>query len=813
MPNYDFIVDVEGKRLVSSFLSTRSTRPGDAVFGDTASVDVRLVEPNSNNASQPWRYVDLTGYSIRVAIGNPGGDPESGNFTLTFGADTTVAIDAASTTLAADIDTALNNLASITTAGGVTVAAVSAGFQVTFDTVGAQALITATTDGLFPSSSAYIYEVLAGDGSTAEIQTITLEVDNAAYVELTTDIAAPTATITEVRTGVTDTVSELQRIQISGDPYLGTYQITIAGEQTEPLGVGSSLTEIGAAISALTSIGAGLATATGNSLDYTVAFDSSLGNIGTATVDTTNLSGSIGKTGSLDLNVNGFLELLGGAAAVNSTLEIVKYNTGSSSSETVLQQAITCRQDVIPDSPASETPFPSYAASSHSHTVSDLTDLASSDVMLTTDTNLTGYGFFIDDDTMAADDAEKVASQSSIKNYVDTQISGLGSVMEFKGSYDANTTDPTDGGIGDSYVVTVAGTGVASFWSTALEIGDLIIQENDPATTEADWVVVSKDFDLSLYQLKPTEGAFVDGDKTKLDAIEAAADVTDEVNVTAALDGATLTAATVAGTDKVLIQDTDGSDELKTATAQSIADLAGAGTANELATTGAAVDVSAAAPPSTGQVLKATSATTATWQAEAGGGLADIVDDASPQLGADLDTNGNAIVTVSNADIELTPNGTGSILQTAYSTTQRNGNFSTAGDAQAVNYVLRCQSTNDTSEEMFLDGSSARMVLSADSTWTFKGSVVARRASTQESASYEFSGTIHYNDENDVAELLSAVTPTVIDEDDATWALTVTADDTNNSLKLSVVGGASSGSINWVAYVQTVQTTNITTYY
>lgn len=44
------------------------------------------------------------------------------------------------------------------------------------------------------------------------------------------------------------------------------------------------------------------------------------------------------------------------------------------------------------------------------------------------------------------------------------------------------------------------------------------------------------------------------------------------------------------------------------------------GAAESLQTTGADVDVAAAAPPSTGQVLKATGATTATWQAEAGGG-------------------------------------------------------------------------------------------------------------------------------------------------------------------------------------------------
>jgi len=44
------------------------------------------------------------------------------------------------------------------------------------------------------------------------------------------------------------------------------------------------------------------------------------------------------------------------------------------------------------------------------------------------------------------------------------------------------------------------------------------------------------------------------------------------------------------------------------------------GAASALATTGADVDVSSAAPPTTGQVLTATSATTATWQTPSGGG-------------------------------------------------------------------------------------------------------------------------------------------------------------------------------------------------
>jgi hypothetical protein len=667
----DYIVDVENKRLVSSFLSTRTSTPKSVIFGDDPNISVRLVESNAAGVDLPWRYVDLTGSSIRVAIGNPGGDPTSGTFTLTFSGDTTTALNYNAT--AAEVDTALNALASMVAAGGCTVSQVSAGYQVTFDSTGDQAIITATTDSLFPASSAYIYEATTGDGSTNEVQVVTLEVDNAAYVELTTDIAAPSATVTVVRNGVTDTTSELQRVEIDGDPYLGTWAITIGGNTSSAIAVDASLADITTAVEGITGIGAGNVTVTGSSLDFTIQFASSLGNVGTATIDVANLTGAIGKTGSIDLNTNQFLELLGGAASTTATLEIVKYNTGNSTSDTVYQGNITCRQDVIPDTPASATPFPTYAAASHTHTESDITDLGTA-TTLNADTSLVGNAWFLDDDTMAANDAEKVASQQSVKAYVDTQISGLGSVMEYKGAYDASADPSGTAETGDTYTVTVAGSGAASYWTTALEIGDVIIAETDSPATEADWTVVNKDLDdasiKAAYEANADTNAFTDADETKLDGIEALADVTDEANVTTALDGATLTGVTVAGTDKVLVQDVDDSDNIKTVTAQSIADLSGGGAPEGTAilSTGETVgkllqadgDNSCswvAAPSGTpeGTAILSTGETggtkylredgdgTCSWQAVAGGGLSNIVEDTTPELGGELDCGAHSI--------------------------------------------------------------------------------------------------------------------------------------------------------------------------
>lgn len=50
----------------------------------------------------------------------------------------------------------------------------------------------------------------------------------------------------------------------------------------------------------------------------------------------------------------------------------------------------------------------------------------------------------------------------------------------------------------------------------------------------------------------------------------------------------------------------------------------------------------------------------AVWKKTTGTGT-DLVSDASPQLGADLDMNSNSIVTLANADVVINPNGTGAI--------------------------------------------------------------------------------------------------------------------------------------------------------
>jgi len=67
-------------------------------------------------------------------------------------------------------------------------------------------------------------------------------------------------------------------------------------------------------------------------------------------------------------------------------------------------------------------------------------------------------------------------------------------------------------------------------------------------------------------------------------------------------------------------------------------------------------------------------------------GIGSIADDTTPQLGGALDVNGNAIVSVSNADIAITPNGSGDVILDGLKYPQSDGSanqfLKTDGSAQ-----------------------------------------------------------------------------------------------------------------------------------
>ena len=65
---------------------------------------------------------------------------------------------------------------------------------------------------------------------------------------------------------------------------------------------------------------------------------------------------------------------------------------------------------------------------------------------------------------------------------------------------------------------------------------------------------------------------------------------------------------------------------------------------------------------SANQVLKTDGSGNLSFTTVSSGGLGNVSEDTTPQLGGDLDVNGNAIVSASNGNIAITPNGSGKVV-------------------------------------------------------------------------------------------------------------------------------------------------------
>jgi hypothetical protein len=130
------------------------------------------------------------------------------------------------------------------------------------------------------------------------------------------------------------------------------------------------------------------------------------------------------------------------------------------------------------------------------------------------------------------------------------------------------------------------------------------------------------------------------------------------------------------------------------------------------------------------------------------------------------------------------------------------GAFSSAGDAQTAVHVLRGLTSGQTTNELFLDGASARLTLRTNSTVTFQIQVAAR-TDVGVSAGYEFKGVIKRSSAG-VTSMEGLVDTVMIKEGASALNFLVDASDSLDALVLRGVGGV--GLCRWVATVRTTET-------
>ena len=281
---------------------------------------------------------------------------------------------------------------------------------------------------------------------------------------------------------------------------------------------------------------------------------------------------------------------------------------------------------------------------------------------------------FVDEDNMSSNSATLVPTQQSVKAYVDAQLTA--SDLDFQGDsggalsidLDSETLDIAGGtgidtsGSGntltvaiDSTVATLAGSQALTNKTLTSPVintgvsGTAILDEDDFASDSATKLATQQSIKAYI--------------ATQVAASDTLAELSD-TNISTPSSG------------QILIYDGSDSFDNKTVSGDVTISSTGATTIGSGAVETAMLNANVIS----GQTALTSGFDTANdhlliHDADAGlkkislanvtsasGGISDVVSDTTPQLGGDLDVNGNAIVSVSNGNISITPNGSGKVI-------------------------------------------------------------------------------------------------------------------------------------------------------
>jgi hypothetical protein len=281
---------------------------------------------------------------------------------------------------------------------------------------------------------------------------------------------------------------------------------------------------------------------------------------------------------------------------------------------------------------------------------------------------------FVDEDDMTSNSATLVPTQQSVKAYVDAQLTA--SDLDFQGDsggalsidLDSETLDIAGGtgidtsGSGntltvaiDSTVATLAGSQALTNKTLTSPVintgvsGTAILDEDDFASDSATQLATQQSIKAYI--------------ATQVAASDTLAELSD-TNISTPSSG------------QILIYDGSDSFDNKTVSGDVTISSTGATTIGSGAVETAMLNANVIS----GQTALTSGFDTANdhlliHDADAGlkkislanvtsatGGISDVVSDTTPQLGGDLDVNGNAIVSASNGNISITPNGSGKVI-------------------------------------------------------------------------------------------------------------------------------------------------------
>jgi hypothetical protein len=343
------VLDLEKNGLYQSFGSTTKITAPMVVRSNGLYLSIRPMQA-TNTGSPPWQDIpDIASATISASIDVPDLLPTQGTWFATFGANSTAALPY--NIGPSNLQNALNGLASIISAGGVTVIQSSAedDFIITFNNNGAQGAITGATINLYPASGITTVQDQIGTSSLPSIQTLSIQQLPATFTSNFTAFPGAAYTCVILTTGGSG-VNNLQVLTLNPLPYAGTFTITTTYGTSGPIQWSAVGNDIATALNAIggtpanTWLASGLA---GGPWDITNTTGTSISAL-TATL--TGLVVPIGVTGELLLATPGmiarFNSLPAGTLCLAANLEITVQYPGYDP-ETILLVPITVMRSVI----------------------------------------------------------------------------------------------------------------------------------------------------------------------------------------------------------------------------------------------------------------------------------------------------------------------------------------------------------------------------------------------------------------------------------------------------------------------------------
>jgi hypothetical protein len=340
----NLIIDVTDPNKAGIYIDFSSRLPASVplfIRNDTIPVTLRFVTPNTSGI-RAWDDVDLSTYDVTLGIGDFDRTPTSGTFPLTYGADT--AFGLGYDISAASLQTSLNSLNSIQSAGGVTVTSPAVGqYIVTFVSDGAKSFISSTSNGLNPATTVIISRVVTGATDINEVQIIQLVVNPNVLNQTWEELPVAAAVVTEISPGSGST-QNVQQISLDPIPYFGTFQITANSVTTPAIDYLATAQQVQDALG-----GSGSYLVSGPAGGPWTITKVANGAIAQHTVNVSGLLVPVGLSGIVQLSTLAMLQrFLGEGNTIEQILEIqAQLVEESTTTVTVLQVPITVSKDVI----------------------------------------------------------------------------------------------------------------------------------------------------------------------------------------------------------------------------------------------------------------------------------------------------------------------------------------------------------------------------------------------------------------------------------------------------------------------------------